>query len=189
MAEQRPLKWGDVWRIARDRNSPAGKRAARETGIVLGVAIAPLLFGAFFAWIFDRKDGTLEHSLYYYFYYGILGGQLMLVFLSLAGTNFSRLWDPQAPKIEFTGLTNGVALAGALLTAGLLGMDSTMSQFAFFPVNMISVALFGVAIVHYFSLAVPAYVLPGNSSDSSRKKGEKIAEDLDKVPVQYGRPY
>ena len=77
--------------------------------------------------------------------------------LSLSGTNFSRLWDPQAAKVNFSGVANTVNLFGAAITAGLLGLDAD-DIIDFFPVNLISAVFMLVAVFHYFCLAVPGYM-------------------------------
>lgn len=138
------------------------------------------MLGALLAYVADRASPDKYNSFWFYLYASTLGGQLFLLFLSLAATNFSRLWDPQAPKVEYAGLANGWNALGALLTSGLIAIDQSMSKLSFFPVNLLSALFFTVSIAYYFWICVPSYMDDINIVDNTRTRGEDLADRLDR---------
>jgi len=164
----------------RGENKVAQRRALRETLTVLAVTLLPLLVGAFFAYVEATRTEGPDPSYISFAVRATLAGQMFLLFLSLAGTIFSRLWDPDGPRYAFSGILNLVCLIGAVLAGGLLAIDTDMKTFSFWPVGVISLLFFITAIVYYYILAIPSYLSSPDIQGGMAQQGADMGEALEK---------
>lgn len=176
------IGWTAIWHVVRGSNRLARRRALRETLTVLAVTILPLLLGAFFTYV---QASRTEESYPDYFAFAVratLAGQMFLLFLSIAGTIFARLWDPEGPRYAFSGILNIVCLIGAVITGGLLAIDGDMKTFSWWPVGAMSLLFFIVSMLYYFILAIPSYLekpdIPKTLSDQGAGLGRTLQERL-----------
>jgi hypothetical protein len=165
--------------VIRGSDKIARRRALRETGTVFAVSMIPLFLGAFFAYVQATRTEKQHPSYADFAFQATLGGQLFLLFLSLAGTIFARLWDSDGPRYAFSTLLNLTCLLGAVVTAGLLAMDVHMTSFAFLPVGFLSLLFFAFSLFYYFILAIPAYVRKPDIQGHLQAQGENMGESLE----------
>jgi hypothetical protein len=176
------IGWSEIWNVVKGTDKVARRRAFRETGTVLAVALIPLLLGAFFSYVEATRISTAHAGYIEFAVRATFGGQLFLLFLSLAGLVLARLWDPDGPRYTFSGLLNVVCLIGAAMSAGLLAIDVDMKSFAFWPVGLLSVVFFVVGLLYYLILAIPSYItqpdIPATLSAESKVLGANLAKRM-----------
>lgn len=173
------VTWRDIWLVLSDRKHKARERALRETGITLAFSLLPLFLGSLFAYTADRRGGAPWESLWHYAGLISLGGQLLLVSVSVAGSNIARLSDPESGRVQFSGIAITLTIVLAAVTAGLMGQDGNVSSFGFFPVNALSVAFFLFSMAVYLCLAIPSYLKDINPAETSSGRGSAMATALE----------
>jgi amino acid permease len=173
-----PIFWRDIWIAIISKDATIRQRALRETFIILFASLAPLFLGAFFAYVGEQKTKNNHHAFLALLVLSTLKGQLFLLFISLAGTIFARLWDSQGPKFHFSGWMNLFQLLGWMIACGLLALDPSSSSFEFWPVGALSVFFFLAVIVNYFVTAVPNYIPKPDLQGSSNRRSSKMSDDL-----------
>lgn len=176
--QRRQITWSDIWSVISDRKHRARERAFRETVITLAFGLLPIVLGALLSYTLDRGNGGGWESFWHYLGALSLAGQLFLVVVSIAGSNVARLSDHEGVRVQFAGLANVVSIAGAVLTAGLMGQDDTVSSFGYFPINVLSVIFFLFSMFVYFCLAVPAYLNDVNPAENSAARGVDLSKQL-----------
>lgn len=173
-----PITWAEIWRVAfKGTDKVARRRALRETSTLLGTSLAPALLGSFFAYVVATRAGETANYLGLVVA-ALLAGQFFLMFLSIAGTIFSKLWDSDGPQFSFSVALNLFHLAGVAITSGLIAIDPNMGTFSFFPVGLLSLVFFAVAIFHYYMMAIPSYFTNPDLQKSSSDRGAELATEL-----------
>ncbi len=174
-----PISWSVIWNVAfRNGDIVARRRALRNTCTMLGVALAPAVLGAFFSYVIATRTGAPYPGYISLLVRASLAGQLFLIFLSIAGTIFSKLWDSDGPRFTFSVALNLFHVTGVALTAGLLAIDPGMSSFTFFPVGILSVVFFGLGIFHYYLMSIPGYLQNPDLQHSANERGQDLASGL-----------
>lgn len=173
-----PITWEEIWRVAiKGTDKVARRRALRETSTLLGTSLAPAVLGSFFAYVVALREGR-EANYFFLLAAALLAGQFFLMFLSVAGTIFSKLWDSDGPRFSFSVALNLFHLAGVAITAGLIAIDPNMGTFSFLPVGLLSLIFFGVAVFHYYMMAIPSYFTSPDLQKSSSDRGADLASEL-----------
>jgi hypothetical protein len=176
--DQRLVTWANVWNvIAKGEDNAALRRGLRDTVVMLAMAFVPAMLGSFLAYVSITKSGRpadyVEIAIRASF-----SGQLFLIFLSIAGTIFSKLWDSDGPRYSFSVHFNLFHLLGVCITSGLIGLDPNMSSFSFLPVGLISSAFFLVGLFHYFIMATTSYLSPPDLQQSTTQRSDKLSANL-----------
>lgn len=179
------ISWEEVWNVVKGSDKVARRRALRETATVLSVALIPLLLGAFFVYVTKTRAAHSSPSYFELAQRATLAGQLFLLFLSLVGTIFARLWDSDGPQYAFSSTLNVICLIGTVIASGLLAIDTDMKSFSFWPVGFTSVLFFLIGLIYYFILAIPAYLqrpdLQGNMNEQSDKLGRSLEQRMGEI--------
>lgn len=176
--DQRLVTWLDVWNVlTKGEDAPALRRGLRDTSVMLAIAFVPALLGSFLAYLSATRSGQsanyIEIAIKASF-----SGQLFLIFLSIAGTIFSKLWDSDGPRYSFSVHFNIIHLLGVCITSGLIGLDPNMSSFTMVPVGIMSLIFFVVGLFHYFIMATTSYLSPPDLQHSTGERGVDLAERL-----------